>query len=74
MSAASLSNVSSAISNHSNSTTHTSAQISHVDQVATAATSDSASQPPVLPAGLWLRAVLGFEAPFGFDGMPTVWG
>ena len=29
---------------------------------------------PVLPAGLWLRAVLGFEAPFGFDRMPTVWG
>jgi len=28
----------------------------------------------VLPAGQWLRVVMGFEAPFGFDGMPTVWG
>ena len=27
-----------------------------------------------LPAGQWLRAVLGFEAPFGHDGLPTVWG
>jgi len=29
---------------------------------------------PALPAGQWLRAVLGFEAPFGHDGLPTVWG
>ena len=34
---------------------------------------DAAQQPEVLAAGLWLRVVLGFEAPFGFDGMPTVW-
>lgn len=27
-----------------------------------------------LPAGQWLRAVLGFDAPFGHDGLPTVWG
>jgi len=28
----------------------------------------------VLGAGEWLRAVTGFQAPFGHDGMPTVWG
>lgn len=28
----------------------------------------------VLPAAQWLRAVTGFEAPFGHDGLPTVWG
>ncbi len=28
----------------------------------------------VLGAGEWLRAVTGFEAPFGHDGNPTVWG
>ena len=27
-----------------------------------------------LAAGDWLRAVMGFSAPFGHDGMPTVWG
>ena len=27
-----------------------------------------------LAAGDWLRAVAGFSAPFGHDGMPTVWG
>jgi hypothetical protein len=27
-----------------------------------------------LPAGQWLRVVLGFDAPFGHDGLPTVWG
>jgi len=27
-----------------------------------------------LPAGQWLRVVMGFEAPFGHDGLPTVWG
>jgi hypothetical protein len=25
-------------------------------------------------AGQWLREVTGFEAPFGHDGLPTVWG
>jgi len=30
--------------------------------------------PRVLGAGEWLRAVTGFQAPFGKDGMPTVWG
>lgn len=28
----------------------------------------------VLPAAQWLRAVMGFEAAFGRDGLPTVWG
>jgi len=27
-----------------------------------------------LPAGEWLRKVLGIDAPFGHDGLPTVWG
>jgi hypothetical protein len=27
-----------------------------------------------LSPGQWMRAVLGFEAPFGHDGLPTVWG
>lgn len=31
-------------------------------------------KPQVLSAGQWLRAVVGVEAPFGHDGMPTVWG
>ena len=26
-----------------------------------------------LPAGEWLRKVLGIETPFGHDGLPTVW-
>jgi len=28
----------------------------------------------VLPAGEWLRRMTGFQAPFGHDGLPTVWG
>jgi hypothetical protein len=28
---------------------------------------------PILDAGEWLRAMTGFDAPFGHDGMPTVW-
>ena len=28
----------------------------------------------VLSAGQWTREVLGVKAPFGHDGMPTVWG
>ena len=28
----------------------------------------------VLPPGQWMRKVLGFEAPFGHDNLPTVWG
>jgi hypothetical protein len=28
----------------------------------------------VLSPGQWMRTVLGFEAPFGHDGLPTVWG
>jgi hypothetical protein len=28
----------------------------------------------VLPAGQWLRVVLGSNTPFGQDGMPTVLG
>jgi len=31
-------------------------------------------EPRRLAAGDWLRAVMGFSAPFGHDGMPTVWG
>lgn len=27
-----------------------------------------------LAAGDWLRVVAGFRAPFGHDGLPTVWG
>jgi hypothetical protein len=27
-----------------------------------------------LSAGEWLRKVLGIDAPFGHDGLPTVWG
>lgn len=27
-----------------------------------------------LAAGEWLRAMTDFAAPFGHDGMPTVWG
>ncbi|MDF2441737.1 MAG: hypothetical protein JWN98_2721 [Abditibacteriota bacterium] len=29
---------------------------------------------PVLPAAQWLRVMTGFDAPFGHDGLPTVWG
>ena len=28
----------------------------------------------VLSPGEWVRAVSGFDAPFGFDRMPTVFG
>ena len=28
----------------------------------------------VLSPGEWIRAVSNFDAPFGFDRMPTVWG
>jgi hypothetical protein len=30
--------------------------------------------PRVISAGEWLRLMTGFQAPFGHDGMPTVWG
>lgn len=28
----------------------------------------------LLSAGQWVRAVTGLQAPFGHDGLPTVWG
>ena len=31
-------------------------------------------EPCRLAAGQWLRVMTGFSAPFGHDGMPTVWG
>jgi hypothetical protein len=33
-----------------------------------------AKKPKALAPGQWMRVVMGFEAPFGHDGMPTVWG
>ena len=35
---------------------------------------EGGGKPRRLAAGEWLRAVMGFEAPFGRDGLPTVWG
>ncbi len=32
------------------------------------------AEPRRLAAGQWLRVMTGFSAPFGHDGMPTVWG
>ncbi len=40
-------------------------------------TPSSSFVPParkVLSPGEWVRAVSGFDAPFGFDRMPTVFG
>jgi hypothetical protein len=34
---------------------------------------DHTNEPQLLDAGQWLRLMTGFEAPFGFDRMPTVW-
>jgi hypothetical protein len=28
----------------------------------------------LISAGQWMREVTGFTAPFGHDGLPTVWG
>jgi hypothetical protein len=30
--------------------------------------------PRLVSAGQWMREVTGFKAPFGHDGLPTVWG
>lgn len=38
------------------------------------ATADEKSVETRLSPGAWLRAVGEFNAPFGFDRMPTVWG
>jgi len=35
---------------------------------------EKGGEAPRLAAGDWLRAVMGFQAPFGRDGLPTVWG
>jgi hypothetical protein len=35
---------------------------------------DGAPSENLLSAGEWARRVLGFDAPFGHDGLPTVWG
>lgn len=32
------------------------------------------AKPQVISAGQWLRTILGSQAPFGRDGMPTVLG
>jgi len=31
-------------------------------------------QPVKLAPSMWLRAMTDFDAPFGKDGLPTVWG
>jgi hypothetical protein len=33
-----------------------------------------AAQTRLVSAGQWMREVTGFNAPFGHDGLPTVWG
>jgi|GEM_PF-4551858 len=34
----------------------------------------TAPAPRKLAPSLWLRAMTDFDAPFGRDGLPTVWG
>ncbi len=34
----------------------------------------TAAQTRRVSAGQWMREVTGFNAPFGHDGLPTVWG
>jgi len=37
---------------------------------------ETTQAPPVikLAPSMWLRAMTDFDAPFGKDGLPTVWG
>ncbi|MEO6908652.1 MAG: hypothetical protein ABI210_12260 [Abditibacteriaceae bacterium] len=56
--------------------------LSHSTQEPTTKTSSSQTEKetnPVQPVvklapSMWLRAMTDFDAPFGHDGLPTVWG
>ena len=58
------------IASHQNEKAVTAREERAVEQAQSAAD----NQPRRLAAGDWLRAVMGFRAPFGHDGLPTVWG
>lgn len=70
--------------NNTEITNHQTALASHIASAETLQTvatpiseattkSTTSTEPRKLAPSLWLRAMTDFDAPFGRDGLPTVW-
>jgi hypothetical protein len=47
---------------------------SGIPQAAASPAHEGNASQHLMPAGQWMREVMGLRAPFGHDGLPTVWG